>query len=185
MKRMAATIVLSILFVGVVFGQGIGFYGIGGGLGFTNVSFSSESMSGISFHARAELGEIIENLYIVPELSYWSVSKDFGDDDIFGGNYEWSVSDFAINANVQYRFDMEGSIAPYVGGGLGLNFVSSTVDVPFFGSVSASDTKIGLNLLGGAHMNLEGKYKPYAEFRYVVVSDINHLMIMAGIVYIL
>jgi hypothetical protein len=184
MKRMAATIVFSILFVGVVFGQGIGFYGIGGGLGFTNVSVSSESMSGLSFHARAELGEIIENLHIVPELSYWSVSEDFGD-DILGGSYEWKFSDFAINANVQYRIDMEGSIAPYVGGGLGLNFVSSTVDVPFFGSVSATDTKIGLNLLGGAHLNLEGNIKPYAEFRYVVVSDMGHLMIMAGIVYFL
>ena len=184
MRRITAIIALSILVVGIAFGQNIGFYGIGGGLGFTSVSTSGEALSGLSFHARAELGEIIENLYIVPEISYWSVSKDFGD-DILGGNYEWSFSDFAINANVQYRFEMEGSIVPYAGGGLGLNFVSSTVEVPFFGKVSGSDTKIGLNLLGGAHMNLEGNIKPYAEFRYVVVSTMNHFMLMAGVVYFL
>ncbi len=178
MKRFLAVSALVVLITGIAFAQGIGFYGIGGGLGFVNVSPSGagESFSGLGFHARAEMGELTDNLALVPELHYWSVSKDLG-------GFDWSYSDFAINANVQYRFDMEGSIAPYVGGGLGLNIMSVSSHVPFFGSVSVSETKIGLNLLGGAHMKLEGNIHPFAEFRYVIVSNVNHLMIMAGIVY--
>jgi hypothetical protein len=52
-------------------------------------------------------------------------------------------------------------------------------------SASTSTTEIGLNLIGGALLNLAGPVTPYAEFRYVVVSNMNHLMLQAGIMYAL
>jgi opacity protein-like surface antigen len=165
--------------------DGLGFYGIGGGLGFVSVSPTglSGSSSGFGLNARVDMGEITTNLRLVPEISYWSVSEDI---TFFGETWEQKWSDFAINANVQYHFDVEGSFAPYVGGGLGLNFISLTVTESFFGetfSASASTTEFGINLIGGALLNLDGPISPFAEFRYHVVSNFNHLMILAGIIY--
>jgi opacity protein-like surface antigen len=183
MKRISLALFFCFIATGLVFGQGLGFYAIGGGLGFVNVSNSGESLSGFGFNARANLGDITSNLRLVPEIYYWSTSKDFGE------GVEWKFSDFALNANVQYRFEMEGSFEPYVGGGLGLNFVSSTVSasIPFFGtsSFSATTTEFGLNLLGGANFNMAGKIVPWGEVRYVIVSNMNHFMITAGILYYL
>jgi outer membrane immunogenic protein len=184
MKKVLTVAALCLLLVTAAPAQGIGLYDIGGGLGFVSVSPSgtSESFTGFGFNARANLGELTTNLYLVPELNFWSTSKDIG-----GGT--WKFSDFAINGNVQYRFDMDGSIQPYVGGGLGLNFVKSTVEIDDFfgfgGSVSATDTEIGINLIGGALFNLEGNITPFGELRYVLVSNMNHLMIQAGIMYAL
>ena len=185
MKRFSIALFFCFFLTGLVFGQGLGFYAIGGGLGFVNVSPSGadESMSGFGINARANLGDITSNLRLVPEIYYWSTSKDFGE------GAEWKFSDFALNANVQYRFETEGSFEPYVGGGLGLNIVSSTVSVsiPFFGSssITGTTTEFGLNLLGGAHFNMDGNLIPWGEVRYVLVSNMNHLMITAGILYYL
>ncbi len=184
MRRYLAVVLLCSMLSFLAYGQGIGFYAIGGGLGFVNVSpgASDESLSGFGFHARANMGDLTKGLRLIPEIHYWSTSKDFE-------GAELKFSDFAINANVQYRFETEGSVEPYLGGGLGLNFVSSTVGVsiPFFGSssVSATTMEIGFNLLGGAHFNLDGNLTPFGEVRYVLASNMNHFIIMAGVLYYL
>jgi outer membrane immunogenic protein len=179
MKKVLTVAALCLLFVTAAPAQGIGFYAIGGGVGFVNVSPSgADSQSGFGFNARADLGEIIPNLRLVPEINYWSVSES-------AEGYSWKWSDFAINGNVQYHIDVEGSIQPYVGGGLGLNFVTFSVPNIFGVGGSVSSTEIGINLIGGALFNLSGNLTPYGEIRYVLVSNMNHLMIQAGIMYAL
>jgi opacity protein-like surface antigen len=68
-----------------------------------------------------------------------------------------------INGDVAYRFTVpaRSSLAPYAGGGLNIAHASATV-----GTVSSSDTKAGLNVLGGTTFKLRGStLTPFAEAR--------------------
>lgn len=187
MRRILLIASMTLLIVAIGSGQGIGLKGIGGGVGFTSVSFASgtstESLSGLSLSGQAYLGDVAQNLGLYPEIVYWSASKDFG------SGVDWSVGDFAINANAHYAFDTQGSVKPYVGAGLGLNFLSSTtkMNLPFFGTteVSGSATRLGINILGGAQYALNSNLSVIADARYVIASDFNHFMIRAGVMYAL
>jgi outer membrane protein with beta-barrel domain len=81
-------------------------------------------------------------------------------DYFFPGN---SVTYWEINGNVAYRFSVpaRSSFRPYAGAGLNIAHASATV-----AGVSASDTKAGLNLLGGTTIKLKGSsLTPFVEGR--------------------
>jgi len=71
-----------------------------------------------------------------------------------------------INGNVAYRFRVQrSSLSPYAGGGLNIAHASASATVGTT-TVSASETKAGLNLLGGTTFKLKGsKLTPFAEAR--------------------
>lgn len=73
-----------------------------------------------------------------------------------------SATYWEINGNIAYRFRIPGSsLGPYAGGGLNIAHLSATV-----AGVSASDTKAGLNLLGGTTFRIRGSHlTPFAEAR--------------------
>ena len=69
-----------------------------------------------------------------------------------------------INGNVAYRFHVpaRSSLAPYGGGGLNIAHASAGPS----GGTSVSQTKAGLNLLGGTTFKLKGSHlTPFAEAR--------------------
>src|SRR5437660_5308599 len=69
-----------------------------------------------------------------------------------------------INGNVAYRFTVpaRSSFRPYAGGGLNIAHASAGPS----GGTSVSETKGGLNLLGGTTFKLKGsKLTPFAEAR--------------------
>src|SRR5438309_6369215 len=69
-----------------------------------------------------------------------------------------------INGNVAYRFTVpaRSSFRPYAGGGLNIIHASAGPS----GGPTLSDTKAGLNLLGGTTFKLKGsKLTPFAEAR--------------------
>src|SRR5208283_171280 len=158
MKKIFAIAAATALISSLSFGQ-LALHDIGGGIGYTSVSFtnggsSSQSLGGFLIAAHANLGELAKDLTLVPDIEYLSTSTT-----VDGGT--WKVSDFAINANVHYNFQMEGMIKPYVGAGLGLDFFSTTASatIPYFNgftiatqtvSATASATRLGINLLVGA-----------------------------------
>src|SRR5690349_25166210 len=75
----------------------------------------------------------------------------------FSGHY-WE-----INGDVAYRFTVprSSSLRPYAGGGLNIAHASASA-----GGASVSDTKAGLNLLGGTTFRLKGSsLTPFAEAR--------------------
>jgi hypothetical protein len=67
-----------------------------------------------------------------------------------------------INGNVAYRFRVprSSSLGPYAGGGLNIAHASASS-----GGVSGSDTKAGLNLLGGTTFKVKGTITPFVEAR--------------------
>ena len=85
-------------------------------------------------------------------------------DYFFPGN---SVKYWEINGNVAYRFVVprSSSLAPYAGGGLNIAHASFSTTVGTT-TVSGSDTKAGLNLLGGTTFRVKGSNLiPFAEAR--------------------
>jgi opacity protein-like surface antigen len=168
----------------------LAFSGIGGAVGFVtsslNTGTGSESMSGFAIAAHADLGEFAKDFVFVPDVTYWSMSKDVS-------GVSLKLSDFSINANAHYNIAMEGMLKPYVGAGLGYNAISSTVSIPATtipgfgtfggGSATASDSRIGINLLAGVNYKLNDMLTLLVEPRYVLASDFNHFVIKAGITY--
>src|SRR5690242_4833217 len=74
-----------------------------------------------------------------------------------------SVHYWEINGDVAYRFTVprSSSLRPYAGGGLNIAHFSGSA-----GGVSTSDTKAGLNLLGGTTFKLKGSsLTPFVEAR--------------------
>ncbi len=74
-----------------------------------------------------------------------------------------SLTYWEINGDVAYRFRVpsQSTFRPYAGGGLNIAHGSVTA-----GTVSTSDTKAGLNLLGGTTFKLKGSnLTPFAEAR--------------------
>jgi opacity protein-like surface antigen len=188
-------IALALTISSAAFAQ-IGLKGIGGGAGLMGASMttasttgsSSQSLTGFAIGVGANLGTLMENLVLLPDIGYWNASKSVS---AGGVSSDFSTSDFVINANVQYMLGT-GQIMPYVGGGLGLNFISTSVDVPAVNlgfvtipaqTVTGSATRLGINLLGGANYPLNDKMSLGAQFRYVIASDFNHWIAMVTFGY--
>ncbi len=188
MKRLltVAVVLLSVCTIG---SAQLALKGVGGAIGYTSVSFagtSTESLGGFLIAAHADLGEITKDITLVPDITYWGTSKSVE-------GFDWKVSDFAINVNGHYNFQMEGMLKPYAGAGLGLNFLSSTINLPtvttifgtYGGSQSTSYTRLGINLLAGVNYQLNDQLTLLLEPRYVLASDFNHFMIKVGATYAL
>ncbi len=181
MKKTFFVLALLVVLSSVSFGQ-LGLYAIGGGVGF--VSVSNDIGSGFVVGAGVDLGSLTTNLHLRPDIGYWSVKKSVS-------GFNISFSDFSVNANVVYQITSAGKMTPfYLGGGLGLNSVSSEAVIPSFfgfggGTVKATDSKFGINLLGGAGIPIAPKWFLHGEARYVLVSDFNHFALLAGIAYAL
>ncbi|MCI0556095.1 MAG: outer membrane beta-barrel protein [Anaerolineae bacterium] len=175
MKKFLFTIALVCIVSTVSFAQ-LGLYSIGAGVGY--VSVANDIGGGIGFGAGANLGEIAPGFSLRPEIGYWSVSNDQFGVDV-------TTSDFIINGNVIYSFMNGMEKSPfYAGAGLGLNFVSAEVSAFGF-TASGSETRLGINLLGGAVFPVSPQIMLGGEARYVIVSDFGHFGIQAVIVYTL
>jgi len=137
---------------------------------------------GFQLGAGADLGEIIDNLHLVPSLSYWILSPEPESGSVEG--FDISASNFQIAVDVQYYLKEVKGL--YFGGGLSLNFTSVSWDVPpqyvqFFPTDSGSGTDVGLGLLGGYEMPINKKTTGFAHLKYNIISDFNTLAIVFGV----
>jgi len=135
---------------------------------------------GFQLGAGADLGEITDDLHLVPSLSYWILSPEVEG----ASSLDASASNFQIAVDVQYYLkDVKGL---YFGGGLSINFVSISWDLPpefaqFEGDYDASSTEFGIGLLGGYEMPINKKTTGFAHLKYNIISDFNTLAIVFGV----
>lgn len=130
--------------------------GFGGKLGY----MSPENRDGaLAVGAHLEFEQIGSRIHLLPNVMYWKA----GD-----------LSDLSADADIYYHFASEGQLTPYVGAGLGVNFFSDDRS-------NQSDTKVGLNLIGGfripapaVHYFFEGRY---------TASDISQFGLLGGITF--
>jgi hypothetical protein len=139
---------------------------------------------GVSFllGAGVDVGEITDDLHLVPSLSYWiiSVEPEGGTPE----GFDISASNFQIAVDLQYYLkDVKGL---YFGGGLSLNFKSISWDVPaqyaqFFPSGSDSETDVGFGFLGGYELPFNKTTTGFAHLKYNIISDLNTFAIVFGV----
>lgn len=82
---------------------------------------------------------------------------------------------WAFNANANYYFAQEGTVAFYGIGGLNL----STYSYKWNDNEKDSNTELGINLGIGSNFDLGGSVLPYAELKYVL-GDYDQLVLFFG-----
>lgn len=119
------------------------------------ISYADDFDFGVGARAQFGLGSLFGEEGAAADLVGVASADFFFPDCGFG-----DCSYMEINGNVLYPIEIEDSgIAPYVGGGL--NIARFSTD---FEGVSASDTEIGLNALGGINFAL-GPLSAFTEAR--------------------
>ena len=116
-----------------------------------------------------------------PALSYYFISEQ----EFFGVTSQVRLLQFDLNALAHLIID--GPIEPYVG--LGLAVQNSRVRVTAGSSESSdSETGLGLNIVAGTEVNIDGPLVPFAQLRVTVgeaeqIDRANFLALMGGLAY--
>ena len=133
-----------------------GYWGLRGG-----ITFDPDQ---VHVGAHLDAGELFRDGHFVP-----NVEIGFGD----------NVTLVALNPELVYRFPQRSNTpwGFYVGGGLGINFISWDDDLP---RRDDSDTELGLNLLGGMTRRLSSGNGFFLELK-LGVADSPDAKITAGL----
>ena len=151
---------------------GLGFRGIGARIGFVD---PEDASSTVVWGAHVDAGTLVRNVHLVPYFEYWSAGAEVG-------GFEADVSDLTIAADINVDFPLQDArITPYLGGGLGVHFLSAESNVP--GEEGGDDTKFGLNAQGGMRNQIMPNLNLFGELRYSFVSDAGQLKLVGGFTY--
>jgi hypothetical protein len=118
--------------------------------------------------------------------AYWSNTES-----AFGA--EASVSDFLVGGRGKYGFiTASPSLHPYVGAGLGLHYVTASVDIASYNfggvivpgsSVSDSEVKLGVDLGGGMTWDAGDRVSLLSDAWFTIVSDVSQFTLRLGLLY--
>jgi outer membrane protein W len=159
-------------------GMELGLRAIGGSLGFV----SPDNVDGtFTLGIFADCGRITPNIALEPRIDYWSKSQG-----AFGS--EASIRDVSLGVRGKYLFESSNpKLQPFAGAGLSMHFLHSEVNISDPGfpamSVSASDTKLGLDLGGGIATPIGPRSAFLGEAWYSIVSDFSQFSMKAGLSY--
>jgi len=165
----------------------IGFMGIGGRVGYLKPEDPIDGTFGLG--VVADLGTIIPALGLEASVDYWSKSYDIS---VFDFDEEWTWSDIMIGATAKYMIPTQGSVMPYVGGGLALHMFKwewTCQSYDFWGedliteNCDDTSTDIGFHAVGGIDMELSPNLRGGIEGRYAI-ADPDHFGIFGKLTYV-
>jgi len=176
MKRIACLSFVAVFVLAVTASAGLNFThgGIRGGY----VAPEDPLDNTYGFGAEIGLGVPVPQLNFALEANYWNKSYT---DPVFT---TWELDFTDINVGVSGKYDLMTAptpFCPYVGAGVGVHFVSSSIDIGF-GSVSASDTKFGAHTFGGIRFPVAPVVDLFVEARYTWVNP-DYFSAFGGIQY--
>ena len=170
------SVVVSLTIISSATAQGLGFNGVGAKAGL--IMPEDPWDTGFFVSITADLGEITENLSLVPFVGYWKSNYSIYE-------YDLGLSNIQLGADVHYF--LSGVPGLYAGGGLSLNLLS--VEYPTFNYLgggittdSESETKLGFGFLAGYGFNVAGQ-NIFVEGKYNIISDFNTLELAVGIMF--
>ena len=141
--------------------------------GKVGIIFPEDLDMGFMLGAAADVGEITDNLNLVPLISYWNAGEE-------EGSFEVTVTNFQIGADVQYYIENVKGL--YFGGGLSVNFKSATLkNTATNQEGDDSETDIGIGLLGGYELPIGKTTTGFAHLKYNIISDLNTFAIVIGV----
>lgn len=152
-----ALAVTGLLAMGAMPAHAFGLSGIGGKIGFANPDdLESTTMWG----AHAEFERPGSRLHLMPNVMYWN---------------EDGVRDLSANFDVYHHFGPEGTVTPYLGAGVGMNFYD------FEGG--GDETDLGFNVMGGlklpgpsSHYFIEGRYSASEFSQFALLGGVTFHM---------
>ena len=143
---------------------------LGGKVG---IIFPEDLDMGFMLGAAADVGEITDNLNLVPLISYWNAGEE-------EGIFEVTVTNIQIGADVQYYIENVKGL--YFGGGLSVNFKSATSkNTATNQEWDNSETDIGIGLLGGYELPIGKTTTGFAHLKYNIISDLNTFAVVLGV----
>lgn len=117
--------------------------------------------------------KLAKNVVIEPEVGYWKKSETTADLDS-------SLKDMSAGANVLYRVPRK-RLTYFVGGGLGVHVVKSSVRIADFDSESDTEIKQGLHFLAGLDIKLAGALSVFGAARFDAVADVDQSKLYGGL----
>jgi len=149
--------------------------------GVTSTIFQEKqsSFSGIGLRMRVRIPQLIDGFSVMPMVEYWrnrSTLEDFG--------VEATRKDAALGAVFRYDWKREGW-QPYAATGIGLHFLSATLDAPTLGFDDESESlmKGGIILMGGIRFGLAGKLGNLIELEYHGLGKQSQIKFNWGLTY--
>lgn len=164
MKKILVMMFAVIMISSVAQAQKLGLYSVRPMVG---VTFPEDPWNtGFVIGADVDMGELMENVHLVPGFAYWSssYSVDLG---VFGGTFDVSLSDFRVGADAFYYVPSVKGL--YAGGGLSLNFFGSDTE----------GTEFGIDFVAGYELPMKS-FTLFGQGKYNIVSDFSSLELVVG-----
>ncbi len=135
------------------------------------------SFSGLGLRVRLHSASIVEGFELLPYVEYWRNSST-----VERFNITTVRKDATLGAQVRYSFHREGWY-PYVGGGVGLHFLSSEVDAPTLGLPHATSSLVkgGLSGLLGVTFPMTAHVDNFLEAEYHNLPGFSQLKLNWGL----
>ena len=137
------------------------------------------SFSGLGARVTFQSDAMVPGIAFVPGIEYWRNTT-------YLNAYEIDANrrDATLNLDARYRFHFK-NVAPYLGAGYGLHFLSTEVEAPALGLPRAETSLIkgGVSVLGGFLFPVGGRFQNFLELKYHHVTDYRQFKLNFGIGY--
>jgi len=139
---------------------------------------SPENVDGVfGFGGMLDLGWFGPQWGFDVSLDYWSRSEG----NAFG---EAKLRDIILGARARYEFSPSTmSTRPYLFAGPAFHFFKASYDIPNFGSDSATDSEIGLDLGMGVDITASPKLDVFFEAGYRAVDTYGQWVVLGGLMF--
>lgn len=135
------------------------------------------SFSGLALRTSFQSDDLIAGFSFHPGIEYWRNNTTVKQFDI-----DIERRDATIAFDGRYTFQYR-NIAPYLGAGYGVHFLTTEVSTPALGHAETSLIKGGLAASAGALFPLNGKLRNFVELKYHYVTDYRQLKLNLGIAW--
>jgi len=152
----------------------------------TIISASAQQKGDFAFGANAALGsgDQLTNYGIGVKLQYNFTDPLRAEASFTYFLKEKEITMWDASSNLHYLFPVGDKFTVYPLAGLCILNISVDASDLGYGDISASESRFGFGLGGGADYKISDKLLLNAEIKYKIVSDMNRLMVSVGFSYI-